>query len=195
MAGMLRYAAIDLETTGIDPENAQILEVGCVVETDWVTPVEHLPTLRLLVRPEDGMVYGHPRALAMNARLIAELADAPKPPAKQPPTETQAVYALRQFLAEHLGRNGWTLGGKNFGSFDLQFLRRHETWNPLQHKQRFLDPAPLWFRPAEDACLPDLPTCLARAGVPAGAAHDAVEDCRAVVRLVRAAFAGKAGAA
>jgi hypothetical protein len=76
--------------------------------------------------------------------------------------------------------------GKNFASFDMQFLY----WLPnfteaVRFRHRVLDPAILFWRPLEDDRLPDSKTCYERAGIGSKVAHTAVEDALAVVRLVR----------
>lgn len=184
---MMRYAAIDIETSGLDPDRHQVLELACVVDADWSTPVEALPTFRALV--SSGDVMGDPRALVMNADLLRELADAPRT------TLDGCLIDLSGFLDEHFpdrhekGR-GVTVAGKNFGAFDLQFLKRSGLWQAVRAHHRFIDAGNLWWNPAEDACLPNLAECVARAGLKSRKGHSAVEDCRSVVELVRAKYAG-----
>jgi hypothetical protein len=76
--------------------------------------------------------------------------------------------------------------GKNFASFDMQFLNRLPYF-PLHVKfrHRVIDPAILFWNPAEDERLPDSKTCYERAGYDNTVAHTAVEDAKAVVWLVR----------
>ena len=41
----MKYISIDIETTGLDPENCQILSIGAVIEdTLNQLPFEELPT-------------------------------------------------------------------------------------------------------------------------------------------------------
>ena len=42
------YVSIDIETTGLDPDTCQILEIGAVWD-DWTKPIDQLPTYRRLV--------------------------------------------------------------------------------------------------------------------------------------------------
>lgn len=178
---MMRYAAIDIETTGLNPERCQVLELACVVETDWRTPADLLPTFRRVIWHDE--VRGDVRALAMNARLIEEMANGPLTA-----EFGAAVMGLADFLKEHFGDAAVTFAGKNVGSFDYQFLRRDRLWERVRHKHRFIDVGNLWWEPATDACLPDLAECQRRAGQHPRVAHDAVDDCRAVVECVRAKF-------
>jgi len=83
------------------------------------------------------------------------------------------------------GKTALTPAGKNFASFDRQFLKRlprFEQVVKLHH--RTLDPAVLFWE-ANDEKLPDSKTCYERAGLDNKVAHTAVEDALAVVRLVR----------
>ena len=68
----MRYASIDIETTGIDNENTQTLSIGIVVE-DTVNPkpVEELPTLEIAIIRE--RIEGEIFAINMNRQLIADI--------------------------------------------------------------------------------------------------------------------------
>jgi oligoribonuclease len=184
---VLRYAAIDVETTGLDPDTCQIIELAVVVETDWTTPVDQLPTLHLLVEHEE--YAGSAVAIAMNARVFAELAKNSMRRATSTVTGDELILGIEAFLAEHLGPAPWVAGGKNAGTFDLRFLRRLPDFDPGTFRHRVIDPAVLWTNPATDAVPPDLPTCLNRAGLTNDRPHHPVSDCRAVIELVRAGFA------
>ena len=81
---------------------------------------------------------------------------------------------------------GLTPAGKNFASFDRQFLKRlpdFEGMVRLHH--RTLDPAMLFWQPGDEK-LPDSKTCYERAGMNGKVAHTALEDAMAVVWLLRA---------
>lgn len=184
-----RYAAIDLETTGLDPETCQILELACVVETDWVTPVEELPSLRLYVSHD---VYrGEPRALAMHARIFEAHC---RPWVDREFDTVDAKYLaakLWSFIGVNMPTGTPTLAGKNLGMFDMRFLERLPNWKSAnhRHRHRVIDPGNLWFDPATDDAVPDTAECLKRAGLTNDRPHTALADCHAVVGLVRAAFA------
>ena len=96
-------------------------------------------------------------------------------------------------MAAWLGRCGWdtskavTPAGKNFASFDRQFLKRlPEFQNKVRLHHRTLDPAMLFWLAADER-LPDSKTCYERAGMDPKVAHTALEDALAVVQLIRAA--------
>jgi oligoribonuclease (3'-5' exoribonuclease) len=177
----LRYVSIDIETTGLDPETCQILEIGAVWD-DWTKPIHELPVYHRLVSHEE--YRGNAYALAMNAPLLKRLSG------EREPWFLDSEQVADDFAAwlEGCGWDGKTTltpAGKNFASFDRQFLKRlprFEQVVKLHH--RTLDPAVLFWRP-EDEKLPDSKTCYERAGLDNKVAHTAVEDALAVVRLVR----------
>jgi hypothetical protein len=187
-----RYVAIDCETTSLDPEREQVLELALVAEVDWQTPVELLPSLHLLVEHDE--LRGDPVALAMNARLIAELAK----PLGQRSLRSVLHYWVGQevarFFNEHMPcprdrpRNV-TVAGKNCSTFDLPFLSRLPGWPAERVRHRVLDVGCLWFDPATDEKIPDSAECFRRAGLEGPPPHAALEDARAVVQMVRRWYA------
>ena len=85
---------------------------------------------------------------------------------------------------------GLLAAGKNFASFDLQFLNQLPGFRKfIRFKHRFLDPAMLWWDPDLDDGPPDTKTCMERAGLAGEVAHTAIEDALVVVKLIRAAIA------
>lgn len=184
---MLRYASIDVETTGLDPHRNQVLEIAVVVETDWGTAVEDLPFLRLVLRHEH--VFASWRALEMNARLFRGEVDASGDlVARHPPGP--AAHHLLTFLRDQFGYGVGrgervTAAGKNFATFDKLFLERLPGWPRGVFRHRVLDPVTLWVD-SDDGVPPDLETCLDRANLKPSGPHTALGDARDVIRLIRA---------
>ena len=77
--------------------------------------------------------------------------------------------------------------GKNFGTFDKPFLETHiPRWNSLvRFKQRIGDPTMLYTDFYNDEEFPGLSECKKRAKLPEEVAHDAVEDAKDIVMLLR----------
>jgi len=162
----LLYCSLDIETSGLDPNNNQILEIGAVLDNGG--PLDRLPTFsRAIYWP---MITGSPVALHMNRRLLHTRGD----------SLTTVLNRLRQFL----GDRSVTFAGKNFGSFDYQFLRQHSEWAHIRHSYRFLDVGSMFWLPADEE-VPDLQECLNRARIDHKINHVAVDDAMAVVKLIR----------
>lgn len=176
----MSYVSIDIETTGLDPDTCQVLEVGAIFE-DWKSPIDTLPEFRQILKYTE--LRGNPFALALNANLLKQIAN-PQPEHCQP-------HELGQRLANWVRACGLdpmdlTAAGKNFASFDMQFLKRLPKFGEsVKFKHRILDPAILYWQ-FDDERLPGSATCYQRAGLDDKVAHTAVEDARAVVRLIRA---------
>ena len=175
------YVSIDIETTGLDPATCQILEIGAVWE-DWTRPLKELPTYRRLVLHDE--YRGNAHALAMNAELLKQLSGERQPWFLD---EDKVADDLAEWLKScgWDGKTGITPAGKNFASFDRQFLKRLPRFEQVVRlHHRTLDPAILYWQ-VTDEKLPDSKTCYERAGMDPKVAHTAVEDALAVVRLIR----------
>lgn len=181
------YVSIDIETTGLDPEVCQILEIGAVFE-DWETPIDKLSTFDCYVK--NTPVVGEPFALSMpnNVKILRAIATGETDVPIMLPE--QAVHSLRIWLSEVGYQEGkkFTPAGKNFGSFDLQFLKKLPGWGThIKMKHWVIDPGMLYWQPG-DLTVPDTATCLKRAGHEKVVSHEAVEDARDVIMLVRGAY-------
>lgn len=190
-----RYISIDIETTGLDPETCQILEIGAVIE-DWKTPILELPTFQCFVQHDE--YRGQPHAFVMNSRILKILAS-PERPIPFDTIYNRANNIIHPYMIVNnfinwLRINGidrdvkFTVAGKNFGSFDLQFLKRLNDFGLIKFRHRYIDPGMLYWEPDHDATLPDMKECLARAGIMEKVSHCAVEDAQQVIKLIRHHF-------
>ncbi|RYU78955.1 exonuclease domain-containing protein [Hymenobacter persicinus] len=186
----MRYVSLDLETTGGHADRHQIIELAAVVEdTRQVRPLAELPAFRRVVRHAE--YVGTAGALALNARLLAELARQDDNPELCLPAEL--VPQLREFLltqgfkADQHGCVVATLAGKNIGSFDVPFLRQLPGWGTLvRHEPALLDPAAFYLNWRKDTRLPTMSICKARARfADQTVAHEALADALDVVQLLR----------
>lgn len=186
----MKILYIDLETTGLNPVHDQVLEIGMVID-DLANqkPLNELPSFQGLIHHP--RYSGHPKALAMNAKLLEAIAN------------YDAAYThfdhdeVADYAETWLNRN-WqagkslNIGGKNVAKFDVPFLKtllRITQDEPLKIgeysvKQRAVDPGMLYLR-MEDDCVPDLNTCLERAGIAKRTNHTAIDDCLLVAELIR----------
>ncbi len=186
-----KYISIDIETTALEPEEGIMIEFAAVVDNGEGT-IADLPCFRRLILPDNGIIYGTPFALAMNAEILREIDAELKLPERQRSADachrTDLANQFKRWLCEvvTIGDRP-SIGGKNFASFDAKFLRdRCNFFKVVSPHHRVIDPGNLYWRPAEDGyLLPDTAKCLARAGIPKAVSHRAVEDARDVCRLIR----------
>lgn len=181
----MKYACGDIETTGLNRDNCQVLEIGFVLrDTDnMAEPLGSSPAFHCYVKHDE--YKGEPYALALNARILEQLARDKDHKSVDAPvyTEKDAVIALKEFFIENgykpsanSKRIHFVAAGKNFGNFDYQFLRRMDGWDDhFNVSSRMLDPAMLWLEP-EDKRVPGLKPCLKRAGIEKEISHHALED-------------------
>lgn len=179
----MKYVCIDIETTGLDPVNNQILQFAAVIrDTDkMLEPIEESPKLVCYV--EHGYYHGQPYALAMNSKILYELAKSTDKRNGDSVSYDQLAHKFFNFLVE----NGYTVSlkthkitfvgaGKNFGTFDLQFLKNLPGWKDcLSADSRVLDPGILFLEP-NDKKVPGLQNCLQRIDITKEISHDALED-------------------
>lgn len=191
----MKYASIDLETTGLGPDTCEIVEIGVVLEdTANPRPVADLPSFHAYLLPGSatGCFKGEPYALSMHPAIFRRIATKEKGYQYLHPASVAAELA--EFLSEHGFEYGQTPGaakltctGKNFATFDLPFLRALPNWGlNIKTAHRVLDPGSMYARP-DDRTLPDTKECCRRAEltVDDAQAHAAVYDARMVVALVR----------
>ena len=62
-----KYVSLDIETTGLNPENCQVLEIGAVID-DGTTPIEECPTFHCYV--DHGLILGEPFAVDRKSRRL-----------------------------------------------------------------------------------------------------------------------------
>jgi hypothetical protein len=188
-------ASTDIETTGLDPEYCQVLEVGVVLweTSDLDTPVADLPSFHCYVVHE--RTVGEPFALSMNQRILQRIAK--QEAGFQYLTPQDVGSTLFDWLQNHspnlynpnLGSYEVTPTGFNFDSFDRQFLDRipyFTDWIRFGH--RSLGPGTLFFDPLRDEKLPSSDEVFRRAGVTVVDRHTALGDARGVIEVLRAAF-------
>jgi hypothetical protein len=196
--------SVDIETTGLDHETCQILQVGAVLEdTVNVKALADLPRFSCIV---DHPIYsGQPVALTMNQGILSILASLERANKE----ERLAIRKEHRIIGEGLVAKSFWLWltangivpnkesksdqiqinviGKNFGTFDKLFLERLPSWSTyIQANQRILDPAILFTDWKTDTKLPNLNECLKRANESGSVMHDALQDSIDVIRVLRA---------
>lgn len=198
----MKFVLIDLETTGIDEEKNQILELGAVIEdTNKKLPLHKLPMLRCIIKHD--IYAGGAFAINMNKRIfeILSKAEGIRDEEQRAAFESEnrimtideAVMSFVQFIRMYYFENGVkepiNIAGKNFPSFDKLFLDKVPAWKKnVKFERRFIDPAILFVDWKNDKRLPSLDDCLKRAGIDREVQHDAVQDCIDVLLCLRTRY-------
>ena len=208
----MKYVSIDIETSGLDTENNQVLSIGAVIEdTTKKLPWDEIPKFNAIVLQRQ--ITGSPRALEMNSRIIkwmGEYLDGSETIREALKSKVafyereEVAKAFYEFLYPHFATENhiefnddkifWNhcspllinVAGKNFGTFDNVFLKRLPWWQKLIiAKQRIIDPAMLFLDWEKDEELPSLTICKERSGIEGIVTHDALEDAMDVVEVLR----------
>jgi len=187
------YASADLETTGLDRVNNNIVEFGCVLDdlSKPEVPLSELPVFHCYNVLET--YTGQPYALSMHPDIFRRIAT----------KEEGYTYCyngkigglFREFLLDNgveesdNGKIHLTFAGKNFASFDMPFIQNHTDIenHKIKIKHRMIDPGSLYLTMNDDS-VPGTEECLKRAGLNENVAHTAVEDSLDVIRLIRKHF-------
>ena len=194
----MKYLSIDIETTGLDEKNCDIIQFAAVID-DLENPVQinKLPRFKAYFKKKN--FKAEPGALALHAKYNPDIFEKISKMKGEYDEKEDAFYLkikeLPLFLKNFLTKNGFeeneknsisiTACGKNIASFDLKFLNKKiKKWGGLYFRHRTMDPAILYWQKG-DKELPDMKTCFERAGIRKEVTHDACEDALDVIRLIR----------
>lgn len=183
--------SIDLESTGLNPETCQILEMGAVI-TDLTKPYryENAPKFHCFVKPNNEVITGEYYALNMNKKILKAINE------ETPPYlyfyKDQVAEKFANFLWDNIidiDLSKYNFCGKNFASFDLPFLKKLPKWDKIKYHHRMLDPGSLYFQ-LGDKELPNTEECCKRAGIELSKdeRHNALYDADIVIQLIRKKF-------
>jgi len=182
---MTPYISIDIETTGLDPDYCQILEIGAVID-NWIDPIEQLSRFHCYVLNDQ--LVGEAYALSMHPVILRRIATQEKGFNYFQPShiafefklwlEINGLYPLKKHL---------NVAGKNYGSFDRQFLSKLPNWKSfIKTRHRYIDPGNLYWDPVIDDGLPNMKTCMEQAKIIGEVPHTAVGDALIIIKLIRA---------
>lgn len=205
----MKYISIDLETTGVDWSNDQVLEFGAIIEdTERQLSYEDIPKFSCIIRHK--RISGHPVALEMNSRVIKTLSEFESIPSyKQSDKDefrkkhkimeaSDLVPHFYNFVSEHYFQSPtrfkagapmleFTVAGKTFDAFDRNFLSLWKDFNIFfKMQKRGIEPAHYFVDYKMDKELPSMSVCKERAGIKGNVAHIALADAWDVVLLMRA---------
>lgn len=131
------YVSIDIETSGLNPKVDEIFEMAAVIWDD--NDIMKCSTFHKYVYRS--RIGGTPRALLINKKYI-EMVELIDP--KQLPKGWCWQRDLGSLFKEFLGVEKYFPLGKNYGSFDKQFLERLEGWPGHLLHHRTLDVGSLY---------------------------------------------------
>lgn len=193
--------SVDIETCGINRKKCDIVQFAAVLDDlENPLPIEKLPTFNAYFALDS--YSGEPYALSMHPHIFRKIADAKKNKVFHDEEENcyfltydSFAYTFRNFLTKNnvpedpkTNSISLNVAGKNAAMFDLPFLKKKiKNWEKVYFKHRVIDPAILYFQ-LGDKELPNLKTCLDRAGIGGEVAHTALEDAIDVVKLIRQSF-------
>lgn len=198
----MRVFAVDIETTGLNPIVHSIVEVAIVAFElgDLQAPKK---LLHRYVIPED-MIWSS-YCLNLHKDMLSKLLTNAIPIdkdchlytdfsiPKQVP-ESQLFKEIMVWSAQ-IQAEKMTACGKNFGSFDRQFIQNLPSFVEI-FKHRSLDPTVDFIRP-EDKFPPELKECKKRAKElgcvidNVDVSHTAVDDCMDIMNLMQFAYLNK----
>lgn len=182
------YVSIDIETTGLDRDNDQIIEFGAIME-DTKNPKSFEDSFKFHKYIEHDRYSGGAYALALNQRIFKILAgngngndDIILP--------DKLGYEFNNWLNSYCSVYGkFSVAGKNFRDFDYEYLKRLSVWNDwIKIERRIIDPAVLFWNPLIDDKLPSQDECLVRAGIDGKVEHTALGDAWQVIQLLRTKY-------
>jgi DNA polymerase III epsilon subunit-like protein len=179
------YCSIDIETTGLDPENCDIIEFAAILDDlSQYKPIENLPKFHAYFMKDT--YQGEPYALSMHSKIFQKISQKNGNVMKI----EELPYAFKNFLTKNgiNEDNKINIAGKNAAMFDLPFLNKKiKNWDGIRFSHRIIDPSILYYQPG-DNYLPDTKTCMERAGIPGEVEHTALEDALIIVKLIRKKF-------
>jgi oligoribonuclease (3'-5' exoribonuclease) len=187
----MQYFSLDIETTGLNRDMCDVLQIAIVrdeINGTEQPPVEDLPYFEAIIKHDK--LLGEPYALALNVDLIRTIAnwDLETGSVVQYHDRNvlvvesleamvdQALAWLRQFPTP------WIVAGKNVAGFDLRFLP--ETLTQEFH-HRTIDAGSVSLGARPDYWHRNAPPGLSALETENPHPHDALEDARSVVRVLR----------
>lgn len=171
------YVAIDIETTGLDPETCQVLEVAFVLD-DREKRVKDCPFYHAVVSHK--FIMGEPYALQMNKSLLEKIARG-----EGVSTKT-VVEGIRCWVRGRCPNRVLHPLGRNVGSFDWQFLKRLPGFPEKAFGYRMLDINSLYADSDGMHSTTELSNRLAEEFEIEGNPHEALYDARVALALARA---------
>lgn len=193
MTNNLKYISIDVETTGLDPDNNQLVEVAAIIDNLNIptkVSIGELPSYHCYIKHD--MYCGNPYALSLHTEKFKNIHNN----VGNILTPEEFVYSFYNWIVTNNGYYEITNddivkivgAGKNIASFDSLFLKNsHIEFNKhIKFAHRFIDVGNMYLRHT-DQLPPDLDTCAIRAGLDEKnrVNHIAMNEVKMVIKLIR----------
>lgn len=193
----MKHISVDIETLGIEPESASIIEFGAVIDDLAVqAPLDTLPRFHAYITPPDcGYYSGDPYAMSMHPTILRRIANRESGYNYYDPCVIGAAFLdfVKKFYFDDKDgiHNIFNLplkvnvSGKNFAMFDFKFIKYHTNiFDFVYPNHRILDPCVLFINET-DTILPSTAECYKRAGLESSVAHTSIDDALGVIQLLR----------
>lgn len=188
----MKYLSLDIETTGLDPQTCQILQIAGIIEdTKKLLPRNECPQFNLFVKHR--VYQGEAYALNLNAWILDKISKNSFEPGEilvNPEEVCNHIYFFCRDngLFENKKDEKILVAGKNFSGFDNRFIRRLSRVINLEFHHRTLDPATPFTDWDNDLLPPSLEECLIRAGIPKSVTHKADDDAWDIIQVLRTQY-------
>lgn len=200
----MNYVSIDLETTGLDKDEHQIIEFGAIIEnSNEPKTYEESKKYRRVVLARDRKYLFSSKAAEINANLIKTISlleNGGNVPFERDANLTNTALYLDELIPDFkqwLYVNGFcpnergvleiVAAGKNFASFDRPFILAipdFETYG-IRFHHRTIDPVSAYINWIDDNVPPGTDLCKIRAGLKKGMKHEALADAWDVIQMLR----------
>jgi oligoribonuclease (3'-5' exoribonuclease) len=183
----MKYISLDIETTGLDSQKDQVLQVAMIVDDlENIKPISELPYINLYIQHD--RYSGNAFALSLNYNILKILS-------RYNPgdhftdswgrridicTLEEASSYMVAFIKTHFQKRA-IAAGKNVAGFDLTFLPK-DVRDMFIH--RVIDPGSMYMLKT-DKIPPDTKLCCQRANISDEVTHDAYEDAAQIIELIR----------
>jgi oligoribonuclease (3'-5' exoribonuclease) len=169
---MKKFVAIDIETTGLDKDKDQILEIaGVFYSEDLDKPLE----FRTLIYHD--RIEGNPFALAMNYLILKEISQLK---GADKIDIASAMELFSNWLTKCFGEEKVVFAGKNVANFDLPFLLKNGL--KVSYAHRIIDVGSMYFDSfGYVPSLDEINVLLGRKAV----THRALDDAKDVVNAIQ----------